>query len=73
MLDIEFEPVENPRVGYDWKFMGGCSKCGTVVSSYVRVTISYNYCIIVHPFLLCKGCLLEGVKLTDDAIKSQII
>lgn len=71
MLQIDFKEVSNPREGDGWKYkILKCSKCGVVTNGYIKVTIS-NECVIVHPFFLCKGCLLKGVDLIDETVLKQ--
>lgn len=72
-FEIEFSDVSNPRHGNGWKYDLKCSKCGVVSNAYIKVGLVYNKCLIVHPLILCKGCLLKGVDLINETIIKQCI
>lgn len=64
---VEMYSISNPRTTEgDWKDENGCDICGTVHSAYVGIQERGGMVIAI-----CKGCLLNGVKLIDKELLNQ--
>lgn len=64
---IEIYGISNPRTPEGgWKNETGCDICGKISSAYVGIQEKSSMVIAV-----CKGCLLDGVKLIDKELLNQ--
>jgi hypothetical protein len=66
-MELKFLGINNARTE-DGGFTDlTCDRCGCKASAYLRINF------ITMSYVLCKGCLLEGVDVIDNTILQDSI